>query len=126
MEIMSNPCYNVYTNIKCRKNESHTHFPDKMRERLKLRMQRDDEKGWSENVNLIMRAGKPIRILFYTLQSSILQIPEKHYICIKLFHEMQSATVQRNHILAKSLPTTSLLFPLYCHSDRYMKVYYPK
>lgn len=45
MEIMSNPCYNVYTNIKCRKNESHTHFPDKMRERLKLRMQRDDEKG---------------------------------------------------------------------------------
>lgn len=31
--------------MKCHKNESRTHFPDKMRERLKLRMQRDDEKG---------------------------------------------------------------------------------
>ena len=37
-------CYNTYANMKHRKNESRTYFLDKMRERLNLRMQRDDEK----------------------------------------------------------------------------------
>lgn len=36
--------YNAYTDIKQRKNDSRTFFLDKMRERLNLRMQRDDEK----------------------------------------------------------------------------------
>lgn len=36
--------YDAYTDIKRRKGESHTYFLDKLRERLTLRMQRDDEK----------------------------------------------------------------------------------
>lgn len=36
--------YNAYADIKRRKGESRTYFLDKMRERLNLRMQRDDEK----------------------------------------------------------------------------------
>lgn len=37
-------CYDTYLDIKRRKNDSRTYFLDKMRERLNLRMQRDDEK----------------------------------------------------------------------------------
>lgn len=36
--------YDAYTDIKQRKKDSRTYFLDKMRERLNLRMQRDDEK----------------------------------------------------------------------------------
>lgn len=36
--------YNAYIDIRQRKNDSRTYFLDKMRERLNLRMQRDDEK----------------------------------------------------------------------------------
>ena len=36
--------YDAYANIKHRKGESRTYFLDKLRERLNLRMQRDDEK----------------------------------------------------------------------------------
>lgn len=36
--------YDVYTDIKCLKGESCTYFLGKLRERLNLRMQRDDEK----------------------------------------------------------------------------------
>ena len=36
--------YDAYTDIKRRKGESRTYFLDKLRERLNLRMQRDDEK----------------------------------------------------------------------------------
>ena len=36
--------YDAYADIKRRKGESRTYFLDKMRERLNLRMQRDDEK----------------------------------------------------------------------------------
>ena len=44
VEIKDILCYNTYANIKHRKNESRTYFLDKMRERLNLRMQRDDAK----------------------------------------------------------------------------------
>lgn len=44
IEIKENHCYNAYTDMKRRKNDSRTYFLDKMRERLNLRMQRDDEK----------------------------------------------------------------------------------
>ena len=36
--------YDAYTDIKRRKGESRTYFLDKLRERLNLRMKRDDEK----------------------------------------------------------------------------------
>lgn len=36
--------YDAYTDIKRRKGESRTYFLDKLRKRLNLRMQRDDEK----------------------------------------------------------------------------------
>lgn len=44
VEIKDILCYNTYANIRHRKNESRTYFLDKMRERLNLRMQRDDAK----------------------------------------------------------------------------------
>lgn len=44
VEIKDILCYNTYANIKHRKNESRTYFLDKMRERLNLRMQRNDAK----------------------------------------------------------------------------------
>lgn len=44
IEIKESHCYNAYTDTKRRKNDSRTYFLDKMRERLNLRMQRDDEK----------------------------------------------------------------------------------
>ena len=44
LEIKSRNCYEAYVDIKRRKNDSRTYFLDKMRERLNLRMQRDDEK----------------------------------------------------------------------------------
>ena len=44
IEIKESHCYNAYTDMKRRKNDSRTYFFDKMRERLNLRMQRDDEK----------------------------------------------------------------------------------
>lgn len=44
MEIKERTCYDTYLDIKRRKNDSRTYFLDKMRERLNLRMQRDDEK----------------------------------------------------------------------------------
>ena len=44
IEIKESHCYNAYTDMKRRKNDSRTYFLDKMRERLNLRMQRDDEK----------------------------------------------------------------------------------
>lgn len=36
--------YDTYTDIKRRNYDSRTYFLDKMRERLNLRLQRDDEK----------------------------------------------------------------------------------
>ena len=42
LEIKDSHCYNAYTDMKRRKSESRTYFLDKMRERLNLRMQRDD------------------------------------------------------------------------------------
>ena len=44
LEIKERNCYNAYLDMKRRKNDSQTYFLDKMRERLNLRMQRDDEK----------------------------------------------------------------------------------
>ena len=44
IEIKESHCYNAYTDMKYRKNDSRTYFLDKMRDRLNLRMQRDDEK----------------------------------------------------------------------------------
>lgn len=44
IEIKESHCYNAYMDMKRRKNDSRTYFLDKMRERLNLRMQRDDEK----------------------------------------------------------------------------------
>lgn len=44
MEIKDSHCYNAYTDMKRRKSESRTYFLDRMRERLNLRMQRDDAK----------------------------------------------------------------------------------
>ena len=44
LEIKVHNCYNAYLDMKRRKNESRTYFLDKMRERLNLRMQRDDDK----------------------------------------------------------------------------------
>ena len=43
IEIKDILCYNTYTNMKHRKNESHTFFLDNMRERLNMQMQRDDK-----------------------------------------------------------------------------------
>ena len=44
LDIKDSHCYNAYTDMKRRKSESRTYFLDKMRERLNLRMQRDDAK----------------------------------------------------------------------------------
>ena len=44
MDIKVRNCYDAYLDMKRRKNESRTYFLDKLRERLNLRMQRDDEK----------------------------------------------------------------------------------
>ncbi len=44
LEIKGRNCYDAYLDIKRRKNDSRTYFLDKMRERLNLRMQRDDER----------------------------------------------------------------------------------
>jgi RteC protein len=37
-------CYSAYVDMKRRKNDSRTYYLDKMRERLNLRMQLDDER----------------------------------------------------------------------------------
>lgn len=44
LEIKVRNCYDTYLDIKRRKNDSRTYFLDKMRDRLNLRMLRDDEK----------------------------------------------------------------------------------
>ena len=44
IEIKDSACYNAYTDMKRRKNDSRTYFLDKLSQRLNLRMQRDDEK----------------------------------------------------------------------------------
>ena len=44
LEVKESHCYNAYADMKRRKNDSRTYFFDKMRERLNLRMQRDEEK----------------------------------------------------------------------------------
>ncbi|WP_416991436.1 RteC domain-containing protein [Alistipes indistinctus] len=44
LEVKESHCYNAYADMKRRKNDSRTYFLDKMRERLNLRMQRDEEK----------------------------------------------------------------------------------
>ncbi len=44
MEIKGRNCYDTYLDMKRRKNDSRTYFLDKMRDRLNLRMQHDDEK----------------------------------------------------------------------------------
>lgn len=44
MDIKERNCYDAYLDMKRRKNESRTYFLDKLRKRLNLRMQRDDEK----------------------------------------------------------------------------------
>lgn len=41
-EIKDRHCYDAYLDMKRRKNESRTYFLDKLRERLNLRMQRDE------------------------------------------------------------------------------------
>ena len=38
-------CYNVYTNMKNRKDDSHTYFLDELREKLNKRMAESDLKG---------------------------------------------------------------------------------
>lgn len=45
LEIKDSHCYNAYSDMKRRKSESRTYFLDKLRERLNMRMQRDDEKA---------------------------------------------------------------------------------
>lgn len=40
-----NNCYNIYMNIKCRKNDSHTYFLDELREKLNKRMVESDLKS---------------------------------------------------------------------------------
>lgn len=42
LEIKDSHCYNAYSDMKRRKSGSRTYFLDKLRERLNLRMQRDD------------------------------------------------------------------------------------
>lgn len=42
LEIKESHCYNAYSDMKRRKSESRTYFLDKLRERLNLRMQRDE------------------------------------------------------------------------------------
>lgn len=44
MDIKERNCYDAYLDMKSHKKDSRTYFLDKMRERLNLRMQRDDEK----------------------------------------------------------------------------------
>ncbi len=44
VKINARNCYDAYLDIKRRKNDSRTYFLDRMRERLNLRMQRDDGK----------------------------------------------------------------------------------
>ena len=44
IEIKDSACYNAYTDMKRRKNDSRTYFLDKLSQRLNLRMQRDDER----------------------------------------------------------------------------------
>lgn len=44
LDVKVHNCYDAYLDMKRRKNDSRTYFLDKMRERLNLRMQRDDEK----------------------------------------------------------------------------------
>lgn len=44
LQIKIRNCYDAYLDMKRRKNDSRTYFLDKMRERLNLRMLRDDEK----------------------------------------------------------------------------------
>lgn len=44
LEIKDSHCYNAYSDMKRRKSESRTYFLDKLRDKLNLRMQRDDEK----------------------------------------------------------------------------------
>lgn len=44
LEIKDSHCYNAYSDMKRRKSDSRTYFLDKLRERLNLRMQRDDAK----------------------------------------------------------------------------------
>ena len=44
LEVKESHCYNAYADMKRRKNDSRTYFLDKMRDRLNLRMQRDEEK----------------------------------------------------------------------------------
>lgn len=44
LEVKESHCYNAYADMKRRKNDSRTYFLDKMRERLNLRIQRDEEK----------------------------------------------------------------------------------
>ena len=38
-------CYNIYMNIKCRKNDSRTYFLDELREKLNKRLIESDLKG---------------------------------------------------------------------------------
>ena len=38
-------CYNIYMNIKCRKDDSRTYFLDELREKLNKRMVESDLKG---------------------------------------------------------------------------------
>lgn len=44
IEIKVRNCYDAYLDIKRRKNESRTYFLNKLRERLNLRLQREDER----------------------------------------------------------------------------------
>lgn len=44
-EVEIKNCYNIYMNIKCRKNDSRTYFLDELREKLSRRMVESDLKG---------------------------------------------------------------------------------
>lgn len=46
LELKDSLCYNTYSDMKHRKSESRTYFPDKMCKHLNLRMQQDDDREW--------------------------------------------------------------------------------
>lgn len=57
--------YDAYSNIKHRKNDSRTYFLDKMRYRLNLCMQRDDEKELNRHRwSTLYGRENPVRIFY--------------------------------------------------------------
>lgn len=94
-------------------NGSLTYFLDKLRKRLNLGMQRNDEKErerwcWLNNADgkFCLHLHKHNRWFCY--------FQEKRSICIELFDGLQSVTVQHSYMVAKSLPTTFLISTPHC------------